>query len=98
MKNEKILIKARNVLANNKHYKEMSKWFFELQGKEPETPEEMIFICGDHVTLSNECSVEVTNSVYTSELISSLSEDLSKAGIGWECYDLGTFHLFWEVQ
>ena len=97
MKNEKILIKARKVLANNKYYKEMSEWYKELHKKAPETPEEMIFICGDHVVLSNECSVSVIPGMYA-ELEESLSKDLTKAGLNWELYDMGTVHLYWEGQ
>ena len=95
--------KARKVLANNEFYKESVKHHNETATRlthwgKAETPEEMINIVGDHVVLSNECSISMTHHYYTTEMEKSIAKDFAKAGLGWEMYDGGTIHLFWEGQ
>ena len=101
MKNEKILIKARKVLSNNKYYQEAVKSHNEIAKKlthwgQAESVERIIFICGDDIVMSNEGSVILTEYNYNSCLESSLDKEFKKAGLFVEAYDGGTFHISWE--
>jgi len=98
MNTNKILIKARKVLSENKGYQEAVKEYKDIASRlihwgTSEKVEQLIKIVGDQVVLSNEGSINLTQAIYNTELLFNLDKEFKKAGLFVEPYDAGTFHI-----